>query len=106
MSVEPVDYNDVSLGKDCDNLVALKIIVAERSTGISPAILAPVGDAQLFADAPQVLVESFERERSSATRNIQTFKLRQFIQQLLCNAVGKILLILILTHVDEWQDCD
>ena len=44
MSVEPVDYNDIFPGKDCDNLVALKIIVAERSTGIGPAIFAPIGD--------------------------------------------------------------
>ena len=49
---------------------------------------------------------ALERERRGARRHLQLRNLRQQVQQFLRDAVGEVLVRLVLAHVDEWQHGD
>ena len=54
----------------------------------------------------KVLGTSSKGERRGAPDDSQFRNLRQEIDNFLCHAIGKVLLVFLFAHVKEWQDSD
>src|SRR5260370_28223301 len=61
---------------------------------------------ELFPDLPHVGVSSLEEKAGSSSRHMEAFDLRQHIDDLFGNTVGKEFVHRIRAHVDKRKHCD
>ena len=76
---------------------------AHPVAGLPHRTLEHVRDIELLGDLADLQVLASEGERRGARDHPQFGNVRQQVQELLGDAVGKVLVVRIAAHVDEWQ---
>src|SRR5713101_3326766 len=79
---------------------------AETISKFSHTALQDGSHIQLFPELPHVGLFSLEEERGSSSRHMEVFDLRQHIDDLFGNTVGKEFVFRIRAHVDKRKHCD
>src|SRR6266853_6557624 len=79
---------------------------AEPISNFPHTALEDCSNIELFPDLPHVGVSSLEEKGGSSSRHMEAFDLRQHIDDLFGNTIGKEFVLRIRAYVDKRKHCD